>query len=315
MRKIIALFFSLGISVPVVAYTIQGNLTVTQSATIGSTETVSGNAFSVGGSTLAVSNGWVGVGTANPVTEFQVKGGTLTADMFSGPLTGTATYANSYPTSGAVGIFTPQVLPSTVAYTNISNTFASSQTIQGNIGIQGVYMVNGSSGTTMSCAANNAFTGDAFVGGLLTGSPSCQPVGNAVLSATQTFSGQNTFTNTVYFSSAPIGVVSSTGTGFFRVDAANVATVCTSSPCTMNFSTSGISSITRTGTGQYRVNFTAGDYRAGALCIIGLSNSVVASLACSNYPGQVPSATDWTFICATPTVDTDTEFTVFCFGS
>lgn len=87
MKYLAILFLSVNAS----AYTIQGNLLVTSSATVNasltsgqhqvngqetitSTMTVQGSAFSVGGSALVVTNGNVGIGTTSPQFTLDVNG-------------------------------------------------------------------------------------------------------------------------------------------------------------------------------------------------------------------------------------------------
>src|SRR6266404_4411474 len=60
--------------------------------TIGSTLTVQGNAFSVGTSTLAISSGWLGLGTATPFSHEHIA--LIATDANTAPTT--ISVANSY---------------------------------------------------------------------------------------------------------------------------------------------------------------------------------------------------------------------------
>ncbi|MDE2291969.1 MAG: hypothetical protein KGL53_07790, partial [Elusimicrobia bacterium] len=67
-------FLGLGTASPLANLDVNGSVALRVSATVGSSVTVQGDAFSVGGSTLTVSNGQVGVGTASPGANLEVDG-------------------------------------------------------------------------------------------------------------------------------------------------------------------------------------------------------------------------------------------------
>ncbi|HAZ08560.1 MAG TPA: hypothetical protein DCZ01_08590, partial [Elusimicrobia bacterium] len=77
-------------------------------AVVQSTLTVQGNAFSVGGSTLVVTNGNVGIGTTNPNAALQVSGAAVVGsptggNMGSGSINASAVYVNGAVLSPGTG--------------------------------------------------------------------------------------------------------------------------------------------------------------------------------------------------------------------
>ena len=89
-------------------YVLKSGDTMTGQLTLsGSTLTVTGNAFSVGGSTLVVKEGNVGIGTTAPGAKLEVKeSGTETYTLAIGTSTTSSTYDVVVTTFGNVGIGT-----------------------------------------------------------------------------------------------------------------------------------------------------------------------------------------------------------------
>jgi hypothetical protein len=86
------------------------SITASQPVTVASTLSVTGSAFSVGGATLAVVGGNVGIGTASPKAGLEINGTARMDGMTTFPSGSTITF-----TSGAI-INSSQVLASTAVY-------------------------------------------------------------------------------------------------------------------------------------------------------------------------------------------------------
>jgi hypothetical protein len=125
------------------------------------------------------SAGNVGIGTAIPSTKLHMSSGTLTID---------GNTATSIVTTGSVGIGTSSLCSTCTLQVN------------GHISARSIVLGNG---TTASCSVGEVLTGVGVSSGIITSGAcgSTGGIGDAILSATQTFSGANTFTGTVSISS------------------------------------------------------------------------------------------------------------------
>lgn len=90
--------------------------------------------------------------------------------------------------------------------------------VGGDINVSGVYKQGTTAGTTVSCSAGQAVGGAVIKGGITTaGSCISTGGGDAVLAATQTFTGGNTFTNQLVVStSIRVGAGQTAGTGAIK---------------------------------------------------------------------------------------------------
>lgn len=140
-----------------------------QSLTLrGSTATITGDAFSVGGSTLVVANGRVGIGTASPSQKLHMSSGTLLID---------GNVANSIVASGNVGVGTASPgtklhVSSGVILADGSGAGIQSTALAGTgnrcvhadangvLGVVAGECGTGSGGGDVIASGDNAFTGD-----------------------------------------------------------------------------------------------------------------------------------------------------------
>jgi len=168
-------------------------LQVAGSVTVDSTMTVTGNAFSVGGSTLVVKEGGVTIGDGSAKHGLTVNGGISTM-FFDGQFNG-GSRATLEVDAAAQGILKLMNNPGddTVQLHTNGVSFLNG----GNVGI-GITNPANALEVDGNILSSGTVTGTNFIGsGVgLTGLPSGGG-GDAVLAATQTWTGQNTFNNQV----------------------------------------------------------------------------------------------------------------------
>lgn len=180
--------------------------------TVIGTMTVQGNAFSVGASTLVVVNGKVGIGTTAPDTTLDVNGSIQVRDLIL-PTLGAGGILSYYPAGGSTYLISRNwVTGADRAFEVAASTFivgtdnGMAMTILNN---RNIGIGTSSPDTTLHVAGTVKITGGSpGTGKVLTSdsvglaSWSAAGTGDAVLAATQTFSGANTFSSNVLLNPA-----------------------------------------------------------------------------------------------------------------
>jgi hypothetical protein len=157
----------------------------TGSVIAGGTLTVTGNTFSVGGSTLVVTAGNVGVGTISPGSRLEVNG--------TSHFVGTATFA------GATGEFGVKVSSNlfVVGYSSSSKYYGDGSNLTGQANSLRVSTATYLATAPGACGSGQFISALTADGTKTCGTPS--GAGDVVLAATQTFTGGNTFASSSTF--------------------------------------------------------------------------------------------------------------------
>jgi hypothetical protein len=114
---------------------------------------VNGSAFSVGGSTLVVTGGNVGIGTTSPSTKLHVSGGTTTVEGIAFSLGhSTYSYTSNIMTTYEEGTWVPQADSLTYGAPGTYTTSGTYTKIGRMVYITGRVQATG--GTTIACSAN-----------------------------------------------------------------------------------------------------------------------------------------------------------------